>query len=391
MMRSTILILPMVLVQMFPGILRAQAPESSYMTSYARALDLEDPEFHSFALLDDVVPEYTFFFTAEQHWRSINTQLQFSFLKYLHKQAGVRHLIVEGGYSYGFLLNEFLESGDERLLNKVMRDVPICPEDQMELYRRIHRYNKYLDPADKIQVTGIDLEHSPELVLQTLYRMMPEDADPPKRIRPKIEELQRLHESQFFNEKEVRKFFNVLDRQVKRRYKEYQAYWGEDFELFNMIVDNTLQGFQFTWLRSALFQKSWQERESRMYRNFLTIAPTLKSGNYYGQFGALHTEINRSQVWDFPPLAQRLNSLPGSPVRGEVLTISRYIRTFSQNYERLGESEALEKLIGILDERFHDEVVLFSLIGDNTPFREMSKNFQFMILIDEDLEEESCD
>lgn len=391
MKRNVILVLSVVLAHIFPLSLEAQEPDSSYLTSYVQALDLEDPEFHSFDLLDEVVPEYTFFFTAEQHWRSINTQLQFSFLKYLHKRAGVRHLIVEGGYSYGFLLNEFLESGDERLLRKIMKDVPICPEDQMELYRRIHRYNKYLDPDEKIQVTGIDLEHSPELVLQTLYRMMPEDTEPPKRIRRKIEELQRLHESQYFDEKEVRKFFKVLDRHVSRRYKDYQAYWGDDFDLFTLIVDNTLQGFQFTWLRSALFQKSWQERESRMYRNFLTIAPNLKPGNYYAQFGALHTEINQSQVWDFPPLAQRLNSLPSSPVNGEVLTISRYIRTFSENYERLGESEALEKLIGVIDERFHDEVVLFSLIGDNTPFREMSKNFQFMILIDEEVEEESCD
>lgn len=370
--------------------LNAQEADSSYFQQYAKPLDLEDPDFQSFDLLDEVVPGYTFFFTAEQHWRSINTRLQFTFLQYLHQKAGVRHLIVEGGYSYGFLLNEYLESGDERLLRKIMKDVPICPEDQMELYRKIHSYNSTQDDADKIQVTGIDLEHSPELVLQTLYRLLPEE-EAPKKIRKQIAELKRLHESEYFDEKEVKKFFKQFDRHIDRRQKHYSSYWGDQFTLFDLIVDNTLMGFQFTWLRSSLFQKSWQERESQMYRNFLTISPDLKAGNYYAQFGALHTEINRSQIWDFPPLAQRLNSLPNSPVNGEVLTISRYIRTFSANYEKLGESDALESVIERIEDRFQDPVVLFSLIGKGSPFMEMSKNFQFMILIDEDVEEQSCE
>ncbi len=376
-----------------PGLLSAQTADSLYLDTYTQPVDLQNPDFESLAILDTVVSNYRFFFSAEQHWRSINAQLQFAFLRYLHQQASVRHLIVEGGYSYGFMLNEYLQSGDERLLQKIMKDVPICPEDQMQLFRKIHAYNLDLPEKEKIQVTGIDLEHSPELVLQALARMLP-GQEPPRKISRFIKDITRLHESPYFDEKEVRKYFKKLDRHIDRKEKVYMEFWGDDYDLFNLIVDNTLQGFQFTWIRSALFQKSWQERESRMYRNFLTISPNLKAGNYFAQFGALHTEISRSLIWDFPSLAQRLNSMPSSPVHGEVMTIFRYIRTFNSPKEAEEpdkETKQLEEIIDFIDQKFHDPVVLFSLVGKNSPFRELSKNFQFMVLIDEEVEEESCD
>ncbi len=368
----------------------AQPVDTSYLFQHAKPLSLSQQEDPAFAMLDTVVPAYRFFFTAEQHWRSINTQIQFRFLRYLHQNAGVRHLIVEGGFSYGFLLNEYLRSGDERLLQKIMKDVPICPDDQMELYRNIYDYNQHLDPADKIQVTGIDLEHSPELSLHTLYKMLP-DETPPRKIQKHIDRLRELHESPYFDPKEVKSFFRKLATDMEKNSQHYVKYWEEDFPLFSMIVENTLQGFQFTWLRSSLFQSSWQEREARMYRNFLIVEPDLKPGNYYAQFGALHTDIARSQIWDFPSLANRLNFLPNSPVNGEVLTISRYVRQMTNNYERLGESELLHTAVASLEERFEDSIVLLSLIGNNSPFREMSRTFQFMMLIDEDLEQVSCE
>ncbi|MDP5171208.1 MAG: hypothetical protein NWR72_13270 [Bacteroidia bacterium] len=385
------LILIPVLMAFFSGSSSvAQQLDSAYLQEYAQPINLEDPEYQSFGMLDTIVPGYSFFFTAEQHWRSINTQIQFSFLRYLHQHANVRHLIVEGGYSYGFLLNEYISSGDEQLLDKVMKDVPICPENQKVLFRNIHDYNRYLPEADKIEVTGIDLEHSPVLVLQTLNRLLPTE-EPPRKIRKYITELKELHASPYYNEAEVKKFFKRFAKHVERHSTDYVAYWDKDFPIFAMIVENSVQGFQFTWLRSTLFQKSWQERETSMYRNFLTIAPTLKAGNYYAQFGALHTDIKEPRIWDFPSLANRLNFQANSPVNGEVLTISRYVRNMSDNYERLGEHEELQELVNTLESRFHDSVVLFSLIGPGSPFREMSKTFQFIMLIDEDLEADACD
>ncbi len=382
----------MVLGLMLVGSVRVQAQEvdSSYWVQYAHPLNLEEGGSQSFAMLDTVVSSYKFFFTAEQHWRSINTQIQFSFLRYLHQQAGVRNLIVEGGYSYGYLLNEYVRTGDERLLDKIMKDVPVCPEDQKVLYRNIFQYNQGLVRPERIQVTGIDLEHSPELVLQTLNRMLPQEA-PTRKISQKIKQLQDLHHSPIYDEAEVKKYFRSLSRHAERHAKDYAAYWGEDFPIFTMILDNTIHGFQFTWLRSALFQKSWQEREARMYGNFLTVKPRMKAGNYYAQFGALHTDIKQSQVWDFPSLAHRLNFQTSSPVRGEVLTISRYVRSMSDNYQKLGEYEALQDIVEKVDSRFDQSVVLFSLIGRDSPFLEMSKTFQFIMLIDEDLEEAQCD
>ncbi|MEL6847265.1 MAG: hypothetical protein AAFP92_02050, partial [Bacteroidota bacterium] len=199
------------------GLLTAQEPGTSYWEQNSAALDMEDDSlFTSFGALDTVVAEYEFFFTAEQHWKSINSQIQFSFLKYLYEKAGVRNLILEGGYSYGFLINRYLETGDKRLLRKVVNDLPVCPDNQMEMFRKVFQFNKGKAPADKIRVSGIDLEHSPELVLQCILAIRPE-ATPPARLAGMMDRLMELHESPYFDEREVRRYFRKLDKDISRK------------------------------------------------------------------------------------------------------------------------------------------------------------------------------
>ena len=63
-----------------PCLVLAQGRDSLYWEQHVQPLDLKDDSlFASFDMLDSVVENYQFFFTAEQHWKTINTQIQFAF------------------------------------------------------------------------------------------------------------------------------------------------------------------------------------------------------------------------------------------------------------------------------------------------------------------------
>ena len=140
----------------------AQSSYSDFWKDHVRTFPLDsDSSFDAFSMLEDVVGDYQFFFTAEEHWKSVNAQIQFRFLTYLHQKAGVRNLILEGGYAYAELLNRYLETGKEKLLIRALYDTPVCPRNQMDFYRKLYRFNQSLPEAERVWLVGIDLEQSP--------------------------------------------------------------------------------------------------------------------------------------------------------------------------------------------------------------------------------------
>lgn len=383
--------LTFLLVFVIPFLSIGQGIDSSYFENYSQVINLtEDSNFQELPLMDSSVAKYDFFFTAEEHRQAVNTQIQFSFLKYLHQKAGVRNFLLEGGYSYAFMINRYLVSGDERLLDKILQDVPICPENQRELFQKIRKYNLSLPEKDRIEVHGIDLESSPALALHALNYLMPESTLP-EAIAPLMTELIDLHNSPYYYEKSVKKFFRKLDKDIQRNPYDYIAYWSGNFETFKMIIENAKQGLGFTLLKATIFKKRWELREARMYKNFLLIKDKMKPGKFYAQFGGLHTDIKTSSLWEFPSLANRLNYSSDSPVKGKVLTISRYFRSLNSDYEKPGEYRKLQSMVSLAEKRFDNSIVLLSMIGKQTPFRELSKTFQYIMLIDPALEQKRCE
>ncbi len=363
-----------------------------YWDQQISPVDFDEAEgLYELPLLDSVIDRYQFFFMGEEHWKTINTQLQLSFLLYLHQKAGVQNLIVEGGYSFGFLINEYLRTGNEGILRKALTNIPVCPEDQRAMYRQLYAYNQKLDPEDRIQVTGIDVEHSPELALQALYTLRPDDREVPRRIRKQLHQLAELHESPYIVKSDVRRFFKRFARSVERHAEEHRDYWGADFGRVALLAENTLAGYDFKLIKAMIFEDTWQEREAQMFRNFVVLQPYMANGGYFAQFGVLHTDLYQSSQWEFPTLAQRLNRLQESPVSDQVLTISRYVREMDERYEDLGKGEPLANMIRDVERRYPGQVVICNMTGPQSPFPNLSRNFQYMIFIDEELEESACD
>lgn len=374
-----------------PFRLFSQAIDSTYLSHNSTVLKVAgDTLAGEFALLDSAVRNYRFFFTAEEHWKSINTDIQFTFLRYLHDRAGVRNLILEGGFSYGFLINRYLQNGDERLLRKALTNIPVCPDNMERMFRNLRKYNQRLPEEDRISVWGIDLEHSAELSLQALNSILPsEKAD--KSIAWHATTLKTLHQSPEYDKGQVKRFFQKLEKDIEKQPEQYLEFWGDDFDLLCLITQNATHAFKFSLLKTIINPDNWKYREERMYANFIALQKRFKPGNYYAQFGALHTDIHRSVQWQFPTLAHRLNHFESSPVANQVLTISRFVETMREDYKRLGNYEPFMEAVDAIKDQMDGEVGLLRLIGPDTPFPQLSKNFQFILVLDDDLKLEGCD
>jgi hypothetical protein len=367
------------------------ADSTTYWEAYSSPLDIYAADaWQPLALLDTVVPDYAFFFTAEQHWRTVNLQVEWAFLTYLHRQAGVRNLLLESSYSFGLLVNHYLATGDERLLDKILLDLPICPEEQKAFYLRLKAFNDSLPEADRIKVTGIDLEHEPLLALQALHTLKPA-AEPPAEIAKYMEQLVALHQSPTYSRRELKRFFKRLSKDLLENPSVYASYWGANIDQLALLVANALDGYRFTPIRIQLSAEAWREREARMYENFLALQPRLAAGGYYAQFGALHTDLNRFHTFDFPSLAYRLQKGRQSPVKEQVLTISVYLRDLPGRYEQLGDVEELEETVGQLEAAFPGVARLLRIDGPDSPFERLQRSFQYLLVLEAEEEDEPCE
>lgn len=343
-------------------------------------------------LLGTSLPAFRFFFAAEVHWQAPNARLQFRLLTYLHQHAGVRNFLLEGGYAFGQLLDRYLQTGEDRILLQALYAAPVCLNDQIDLFRRLHLYNQDQIPQNRIHVFGIDLEYAPDLVLKRIEETLP-DKPLTAGVREKILGLKRINK-QPYQIKEIRRFIRQWHKEMIEHPRPYERYWGDDFWQLEMLLENTVLGFDSPVLREFVYAHGAdRRREARLYENFRLLQQhgLFASGNFFAQFGGIHTELNPAINWGYPTLAQELNTRTGSPVHGQVMTISRFFRQQAQLYERYPEVRPFLAEIARIEQQYPEEdAILCRLWDQKDRFPDLSRNFQYMLILHPKLEQERC-
>lgn len=354
---------------------KEEATKNFLNSNYSNLNIMDDKDYSSFRLLNTDLKNDVFLM-GNLIGTKTSEDLGFKFLKYFKENAGVRYYIQEAPYSLTARLNEYLSSGDERILNdifKLVKGTMMWNKSEYDKWKKIYEYNKSLPKNEQIIVIGIDAEYDSGGAIKFMHSLIPESTAPNK-IEPIIKELNNLYVNPNTMEKAKKDFCTNLKQSITENRDIYNGYFGDKLFDLELVNDNILAGFDF----SSAYSKSANEyntvRSKNMYENFKKIyARVQNTGKFYWEFQSNPAYIFQKSHKGVDYLGSLINS-ESSPVKGKVLSImsiykncdsmyqgqnGKYSRTTVTNYAAFDNP---------LDSFIETDNTLFKLNGDNSPF-----------------------
>lgn len=335
-------------------------------------IDTTDENYLSLKLLDLELENKEIFLTGESHGVSADTELEFYFLKFFKEKADIRYYLHELSYSDACILNQFLETGDEKKLEVFFAPLKGTYEwtkEEYEKWKKVYEFNRSLPQNKKIKIVGIDIELQPISALRYIYSLIP-NKEIPTEISPVINELMAINltinDAENIEDSIIKNMSIKLKNNIENNHRIYEDYLGDKLFDFEMINDNILYNFEAREDRKT-FDKI---RDKKMYENFVKIYNKLPNGKYYGQFGLNHVFQDKQNEVDW--IASLMDG-EKSPVKGKVLsTIYLYKdckKARNRDYKTIPMT-TYNSADKVFDSSFKGDYTIVKLIGNNSPFEE---------------------
>lgn len=276
------------------------------------------------SLLDSVLKDYRIFVTGENHtYISDNINMKMEMIKYLKSKAGVKNLIIELGFSRGYLINTYINS-DTTFLNLLSNTTN---EKYLDFYKLLRTYNQTLPENERISVHGIDVERFPEdaPVLMS-HILLKNKTKVPSSVSFFVECINSF--STYFLKRQMSdysestsdysiyqtttfsnaKVIDTLIVDFEKVKVDLKNYLGNDYDLFEKAMNSLVQYRKYKKYEQMPHQYIY--RENFMYDNLKGLLDKDSTSKYYGQFGRCHisqTELNEEcNWWAFSSLAKRI-------------------------------------------------------------------------------------
>lgn len=357
-----------------------------YLRKNYSEMNLEEDYIKGLSVLDNDLKKYDVFLTGERHGVEENYDIRFAFIKYLNQKAGVRYILCEDGYSISAYLNEYLETGDEEILDYVFEYFETSywwNKEHYEFYKKLREYNETLDEDKKIILIGIDVEYPITPAVAYLKSILPED-DPPAEIASLINSFKKtkFDKPNTWDERlDYTNSLKPLQEDMKKNEDIYKEFFKDKYFDFSIVLDNIVNPGEAFYLGGINENNDSLQnvREKSIYDNFKRIYEHFPKGKYFGQFGFDH--VHQKDIIDYMYNKGRfgvyLNS-EDSPVKGKVLSIKYgykdcYCMEMDYNSEEwvVYEEEVLGHRINdmnIIDKYLDKDFTLFKLNGKRSPF-----------------------
>lgn len=349
--------------------------------------------YEGLEMLDSVVVDFSVFITGENHtYTESNARLWFKMIKYLNEKAGVRNVMFEYGQTYGFLVNEYLKTGDTVLFNSIDR---FAYPEYSKVIKELKVYNDSLPEDRKLYFTAIDIDRGVYPIVKALeYLLKGDSKSPSDSIALHIQSIKSLANYNDFklDEEESYSFtgFNfktgkTLDlvfENFKNNRADYKTYLGDKYEAFRKIIEDqyiarkTWYGYQ----KDGAIQE-YIFRENYMHQTFLSERAK-HPGNWFGQFGRCHTtksqkENNSCEWFEFHSLANRIKNTAGGELQNEVLTLTQVYDT-DRNFGAMHEND-VDGFRPYFEDMPKNGMVLFDITSDSTLNAGYGDDFDYLI------------
>lgn len=281
--------------------------------------------------LDSVLDKYNVYMTGENHgYPENNRSIEFQFLKYLHQKKKANHLILEFGYTTGWLINQYVYYNDTTLA-KIFSEMP--NRHYKKYFDEIRKYNLSQKQEDKIKVHGIDAQKIESMIFLAFDYLIKQ-----KDIRSAKDSIQMSLEvikieagkvkDEFVDEEEEwkntegdfdfasRHFLTLteLQKNIQNHKAAYLDFFKEDKEQFLRIAANIQELLDYSRFRD--YSKAYYTvmRERIMISRLQEIKQKENVWGFFGQFGKCHTSqlyASESCSWkNFTPIADRIKQTP---------------------------------------------------------------------------------
>lgn len=264
--------------------------------------------------LDKDLQNHTVFFSGEQHTHRGTMELKLRLMDYLYRRAGVRVMVEELPYAACWLLNRYMETNNERDFSRVAKLTSHTAKEFIALLS-VYHYNKGKTGSDRIILRGTDTEYAPYYTFKVLDSIRTHHPDIPEFVKQKIDSA-----SEFVNNRKpiFRRLFHYW-----KTHPEMKTLLGTEYETGLCLLR--------CYDCDACFEKGEKTenllvREQMMYENYLAILNEFPGKKFYSQFGDSHVCLQPDTTWygdkNWTSIACRLDKNAGSPVRGQVLSMS---------------------------------------------------------------------
>ena len=309
-----------------------------YNAKYAKTIDFEKGiDNKTFGNAD-----YRVFLAGEYHAQTKGYQSKKMLIQYLHENQDVDYLICELGMGQGFLLDDYIQTGNEENLIFMMEELEgtlAYTQDEYQLWKWLYDYNQQQPENDKLHIIGLDIEFQKKTSARGLSLLLDNSVTPAEEIQPLIE---RIKESDGTAVKEFPQTLEKYPEQMKEVF-------GENFPWAEQYAKNVAATNQFyDWMEEGK-TNFHQIRDDKMTDNlFFAMEQLPENAKFFGQFGAGH--VLQSETTMDSLLKEKNNRFAmqlqedDSPVKGEVCSIYLVFLQKSQsprstNYYLMNESE----------------------------------------------------
>lgn len=230
------------------------ANEKSYIGKNSSNIDFTNYEDYSaLEIFDDSVKDKKIVLTNEEIGIKENAQIQYKFISYLMDTWKLKYFLVDVGYAEAAIINEYLQTGDEALLesyNNSSMGYAFIGDSKQEMLKKLYLKNSQLPDNKKLNIMGIGINESfqsVELYFKRIISRNPDLTD--KQIENINNILENLKSEEIItnisNDEELEKRNKIILKHIDNFYsdinaneEEYKEALNNDLNNIKIVLDN---------------------------------------------------------------------------------------------------------------------------------------------------------
>lgn len=292
-------------------------------SSYVQPVSIEnDKDFKGFDLID---PGTSKLFVLGEHWHNIRSvpKATLKLLQYLHEEANVKILAIEHGKSVAFMINEYLKSGDQEILENITRNTMFWGQENRAFLKDLREFNQNLPKNDRIIVKSIDIEYKQESAIYMINDFIG-DKSIPDELKSTVGEFQRIYAEtkehresydglaiMFYYDREfVQQLIIQTINDLEDESQKYIDFFAEDFSDFATMILEMDDGLTFDYTNP---NQHYRFRDRLIYKNFIELVDEYPNVGILCPIGMRHMMKNSS--------LSDLDIRPSSPLKDQVTYI----------------------------------------------------------------------